>query len=504
MSQGRVEHRSAHAAPPGAVAAATGALAPDHRRLRIGGTWRAGGDAAAFPVADPATGEAIADVADATPDDGLAALAAADDAQSSWARTPPRERSELLLALHAGLQQRREDVAALISAEMGKSLREARGEVDYGAEFFRFYGEEAVRLGGTYQPAPKGGFRILTVPRPVGPCVAVTPWNFPLAMGARKIAPALAAGCTTVCKPAPETPLTMLYLARLAEQLGAPPGTINVVPTTRPREVVGAMLDDGRARKLSFTGSTAVGQELQARSAGHVLRTSLELGGNAPLIVCEDADVETAVAGAVVAKMRNIGQSCVAANRLLVHAAVIDRFRERFVDAMSQLRLGHGLDEAADVGPLIHQQAADDVHAAVRAAADDGATVLLGGEPGASAGRFYPPTVLADVPSHAPLLRSEIFGPVAPIVRVESDDEAIALANDTDHGLAAYVFTRDLQRAVSYVESLETGMVGVNRGLVSEPAAPFGGVKHSGLGREGGSEGIDEYLELTYAAVDVP
>lgn len=502
MGQSRAEQDAPGTAPPGA--AATHVLAPAHRRLHIGGTWRASDDAAVFPVEDPATGQAIAEVANATPDDALAALTAADEAQPGWARTPARERSELLLALHAGLQQRREDIAALISAEMGKSLREARGEVDYGAEFFRFYAEEAVRVGGTYQPAPKGGFRILTVPRPVGPCVLVTPWNFPLAMGARKIAPALAAGCTTVCKPAAETPLTMLYLARLAEEVGVPAGAINVVPTTRPREVVGAMLDDGRARKLSFTGSTAVGQELQARAARHVLRTSLELGGNAPLIVCEDADVETAVAGAVVAKMRNIGQSCVAANRILVHAAVLDRFRELFVDAMRELRLGHGLDETTDVGPLIHHQAADDVHAAVRAAADDGATVLLGGEPASSAGSFYPPTVLADVPAHAPLLRSEIFGPVAPIVRVESDDEAIALANDTDHGLAAYVFTRDLQRGLAYIESLETGMVGLNRGLVSEPAAPFGGVKHSGLGREGGTEGLEEYLELTYAAVDMP
>ncbi|MFG1996298.1 NAD-dependent succinate-semialdehyde dehydrogenase [Actinoplanes sp. NPDC048988] len=476
----------------------------EHRLLRIGGTWRAATGGATFAVEDPATGKTIAEVADAGVADGLAALDAASQAQPRWAATPPRRRSELLTATYRALTERTEEVARLITLEMGKPLAEARAEVAYGAEFFRWFAEEAVRVEGRYSTAPHGGYRILTVPKPVGPCVFVTPWNFPLAMGARKIAPALAAGCTTITKPAALTPLTMLLLARIMAEVGVPPGVVNVVTTRRSGAVVSALLADSRTRKLSFTGSTEVGRVLLRQAADNVLRSSMELGGNAALIVCADADLDVAVEGAMVAKMRNIGESCIAANRIYVEEPVREEFTARFAARMGALRLGHGLDEGVQVGALIDEDAVTRIDALVAEAADRGARVLVGGERPAGPGHFYPPTVLADVPEDARILREEIFGPVAPIISFTSDDEVLAKANDTEYGLVGYVFTRDLQRALRFTEGLDTGMLGVNRGLISDPSAPFGGVKQSGIGKEGSHEGILEYLELTYAAIDLP
>lgn len=482
----------------------TDTLATEFRRLRIGSQWRDAADGSTFPVEDPATGDVIAAVADATATDGVAALDAACEARDGWAATSPRARSDLLMATFHALIERSEQIARLITLEMGKPLREARSEVAYGAEFFRWFAEEAVRVEGRYNTAPNGGYRILTVPKPVGPCVFVLPWNFPLAMGARKIAPALAAGCTTVTKPAAETPLTMLLLARIMEEVGVPPGVVNVVTTQRPNDVVSALLADQRTRKLSFTGSTEVGKILLAQAANNVLRTSMELGGNAALIVCADADLDVAVDGALIAKMRNIGESCVAANRIYVEEPIRQAFIDRFAARMGTLALGHGLDEATDVGALIDEAAVDKLDRLVGDAVDRGAHVVIGGERPGGPGHFYPPTVVADVPDDAAILREEIFGPVAPVASFASDDEAIAKANDTEHGLVGYVFTRDLQRALRFTERLETGMLGVNRGLISDASAPFGGIKQSGIGKEGSHEGILEYLDLTYAAVDLP
>jgi succinate-semialdehyde dehydrogenase / glutarate-semialdehyde dehydrogenase len=479
-------------------------LAPEHRRLRIGDAWRDAAGGATFPVEDPATRTLVAEVPDARAQDGLVALDAACEAAAAWAATPPRKRSELLTATYHALTERSEDVARLITLEMGKPLAEARAEVAYGAEFFRWFAEEAVRVEGRYSIAPSGGYRILTVPKPVGPCVFVTPWNFPLAMGARKIAPALAAGCTTITKPAGQTPLTMLLLARIMEEVGVPPGVVNVVTTERSGEVVSALLADRRTRKLSFTGSTEVGRVLLRQAADNVLRTSMELGGNAALIVCADADLDVAVDGALVAKMRNIGESCIAANRIYVEEPVREEFTARFVERMGALSVGHGLEDGVDVGALIDEASVAKIERLVTDAVDRGARVLVGGERPEGPGHFYPPTVLVDVPDDAQVLQQEIFGPVAPIVSFKSDDEVIAKANDTEHGLVGYVFTRDLQRALRFTEGLETGMLGINRGLISDPSAPFGGVKQSGLGKEGSHEGILEYLDFTYAAVDLP
>jgi succinate-semialdehyde dehydrogenase/glutarate-semialdehyde dehydrogenase len=478
-------------------------LAAEHRLLRIGDTWRGAASGATFTVEDPATGKVIAEVADAGVADGLAALDAASKAKADWAATPPRKRSELLTATHRALIERSEEVARLITLEMGKPLAEARSEVAYGAEFFRWFAEEAVRVEGRYSTAPGGGYRVLTVPKPVGPCVFVTPWNFPLAMGARKIAPALAAGCTTITKPAALTPLTMLLLARIMEEAGVPPGVVNVVTTKRAGEVVSALLSDGRTRKLSFTGSTEVGRRLLRQAAGNVLRTSMELGGNAALIVCADADLDVAVDGAMVAKMRNIGESCIAANRIYVEEPLREEFTARFAERMAALSVGHGLDDV-DVGALIDEPSVAKVDELVADAVDRGARILVGGRRPDGPGYFYPPTVLVDVPEDARMLTEEIFGPVAPIVSFTSDDEVMAKANATEYGLAGYVFTRDLQRAFRFAEGLETGMLGVNRGLISDPSAPFGGVKQSGTGKEGSHEGILEYLDLTYAAIDLP
>ncbi len=482
----------------------TNVLAPEHRRLRIGAGWRDAAGGTTFPVEDPATGKIVAEVADAGVEDGLAALGAANEAQAAWAATPPRQRSDLLMATYRALTGRSEEIARLITLEMGKPLAEARSEVAYGAEFFRWFAEESVRVEGRYNIAPAGGYRILTVPKPVGPCVFVTPWNFPLAMGARKIAPALAAGCTTITKPAAQTPLTMLLLARIMEEVGVPPGVVNVVTTERPGEVVSALLADRRTRKLSFTGSTEVGRVLLRQAADNVLRTSMELGGNAALIVCADADLEVAIAGCLVAKMRNIGESCIAANRIYVEEPVREEFTARFAERMGALSVGHGLEDGVDVGALIDEASVTKIDHLVTDAVDRGARVLVGGERRIGPGYFYPPTVIVDVPDDARLLKTEIFGPVAPIISFTSDDEVMAKANDTEHGLVGYVFTRDLQRALRFTEGLETGMLGVNRGLISDPSAPFGGVKQSGIGKEGSHEGISEYLDVTYAAIDLP
>jgi succinate-semialdehyde dehydrogenase/glutarate-semialdehyde dehydrogenase len=468
-----------------------------HTGLFIGGAWRDSGDGATADVENPATGEVLVSVADATPADGLAALTAAHEAQRQWATTPARARGEILRAAFELLTERREQFAALMTAEMGKPPAEARGEVAYGAEFFRWFAEEAVRAGGTWSTAPDGATRLLTMRQPVGPALLITPWNFPLAMGTRKIGAAVAAGCTMVVKPATQTPLTMLALADLLREAGLPAGVLNVVPTTRTAEVVEPLVRDPRTRKLSFTGSTPVGRLLMEQSAEQLLRLSLELGGNAPFLVFPDADLDAAVDGAMAAKMRNMGQACTAANRFLVHESVAAEFTARFADRMAALRVGE------DVGPLIDAGARSKVAALVDDAVRRGAKVLCGGSPAGGAGYYYPPTVLTDVPAEAELNRQEIFGPVAPIATFTDEDEAVARANDTEYGLVAYVFTRDLSRAVRVSEALEAGMVGVNQGVVSHPAAPFGGVKASGFGREGGAEGIDEYLETKYVGLAI-
>ncbi|WP_306207092.1 NAD-dependent succinate-semialdehyde dehydrogenase [Actinoplanes sp. RD1] len=455
------------------------------RRLLIGGAWRDSSDGATVPVENPATGEILTSVADAGVADGDAALAAAHRAQPAWAATPPRARGEILRAAFELLTERYEDFAGLMTREMGKLPGEARGEVGYGAEFFRWFAEEAVRVAGRWLPSPDGARRLLTMRRPVGPALLITPWNFPLAMGTRKIGAAVAAGCTMVVKPATQTPLTMLALAGLLREAGLPDGVLNVITTTRPAEVMEPLVRDPRTRKLSFTGSTGVGRLLAGQSAERLLRVSMELGGNAPFLVFADADLDAAVEGAMTAKMRNTGQACTAANRFLVHERIAGEFTRRFTERMA----------AVPCGPLIDRAARDKVAALVDDAVARGAEVLCGGGPVGEAGYFYAPTVLTDVPDDAAISRQEIFGPVAPVATFRDEAEALARANDTEYGLAAYVYTRDLARAVRVGEALDCGMVGVNHGVVSHPAAPFGGVKSSGFGREGGVEGIEEYLD---------
>jgi succinate-semialdehyde dehydrogenase/glutarate-semialdehyde dehydrogenase len=472
--------------------------------LLIGGKWRAAVDGGEYEVEDPSTAQPLCAVADAGADDALAALDTAAAAQPCWAATAPRERGEILRAAFELLRERQDELAVLMTLEMGKPVAESRGEIRYAAEFFRWFAEEAVRIDGGWQTAPDGDGRIWVMRQPVGPALLITPWNFPMAMGTRKIGPAVAAGCTMIVKPAHQTPLSMLALAEILGQAGLPDGVLNVLTTTRPGEVCEPLLRDGRLRKLSFTGSTAVGRRLIEQSAANVLRTSMELGGNAPLIVCEDADLGKAVDGTVIAKLRNNGEACTAANRIYVHASLAEPFTSRLADRLGSMIVGRGTDEGVQVGPLIDAAGRDKVDSLVRDAVRAGARVLVGGEPIAGRpGYFYPPTVLADVPAGARVLREEIFGPVAPVVTFENDDQAIRLANDTVYGLVSYVFTESLRRGVRYAEALETGMVGLNKGVVSTPAAPFGGVKQSGLGREGGRIGIDEYLETKYVAVDV-
>lgn len=472
--------------------------------LLIGGRWRSASDGRTFAVDDPATGRELCRVADATAQDGQDALTAAVDAQATFARIPPRERGEMLRRAFELLQERREIFAALMTLEMGKPLSEARGEVDYGAEFLRWFSEEAVRINGRYADAPDGRSRLLVTHRPVGPCLFITPWNFPLAMATRKLAPALAAGCTSVLKPAALTPLTSLAFAALLAEAGVPDGVVNVIPTSRAGEVTSPLLADARLRKLSFTGSTPVGRVLLRLSADRVLRTSMELGGNAPFIVFADADLDLAVSAAQVAKLRNMGEACTAANRFLVHEAVVEEFTARLAEAFSRLRVGPGLAAGTDVGPLVDGRSRDGVHALVTGAEADGARVVTGGRPGPGSGWFYPPTVLAGVPADSIVLREEIFGPVAPVTSFRTEQEAIRLANDVAVGLAGYVFTPDLARVLRLSEDLEVGMLGVNQGVISNPAAPFGGIKESGLGREGGAEGIAEFLETVYVGLADP
>jgi len=468
--------------------------------LSIGGAWRAAARGERFAVRDPATGAEIAQVASAGAEDGLAALAAAHDAQPGWAALAPRRRSELLLAVREGLLAREEELARLVVRENGKPLAEARGEIQYGAEFFRWFAEEAVRVRGSFGVAPGGANRMLVLHQPVGVALLVTPWNFPVAMAARKIAPALA-GCAVVLKPAPETPLAALAVMEVLEQAGLPPGVVNVVPSAESPAVVSALLADRRLRKLSFTGSTETGRLLLEQAAARVLDCSMELGGNAPFLVYGDADLDAAVEGALVAKLRHNGETCTAANRFLVEESIADAFVERLVQAMARVRVGHGLEPDVELGPLVDEATRDKVTRLVQSALDAGATLRTGGKLPAGPGWFYPPTVLDHVPPDAAILGEEIFGPVAPIVRFRDGEDMLPLANDTDHGLVAYVYTRDLARGLRVAEAFESGMVGLNRGLVSDPAAPFGGVKQSGLGREGASEGLLAFTETKYVAL---
>lgn len=476
-------------------------LPPDRRQLLIGGSWQEAAGGERFDVVDPADGSVLTTVADASAGDAMDALDAAVAAQADWARTAPRERSEILRRAFERLTAQADDFAELMSLEMGKTVAEAKGELTYGAEFFRWYAEEAVRIHGRWMQAPAGGSRLLTIKKPVGPCFFVTPWNFPLAMGTRKIGPAIAAGCTMVIKPAAQTPLTMLALAGLLADVGLPDGVLNIVTTTAAGEVGEAVMSDDRLRKVSFTGSTGVGRVLVRQSADQLLRVSMELGGNAPFVVFEDADVDAAVDGAMIAKMRNMGEACTSANRFLVHSSVASEFAEKLGARMGALTVGRGQEEGVDVGPLIDEKAVESVSQLVTDAIHDGATVVTGGTVSDGPGYFYPPTVLVDVHPESAINVEEIFGPVAPITTFETEDEAIRRANDTDYGLASYVYTRDLARTIRVAESLDFGMVGINTGLISNPAAPFGGMKASGFGREGGFEGIEEYLETTYVAL---
>lgn len=469
--------------------------------LFIDGKWRPAAGGGGFAVYDPASEQVLAMVADGTPEDALAAVAAAERALPAWRTRSPRERGEILRRAFELMMERRDDLARLIVRENGKALRDAVAEINYAAEFFRWYAEEAVRALGEVCTAPSGANHMLVQLQPIGVSVLVTPWNFPAAMATRKIGPALAAGCTVVLKPASETPLTALAIAELLADAGVPAGVVNVLPARRSSAVVGAMLRDDRVRKLSFTGSTEVGRLLLAQAAERVISCAMELGGNAPFIVLDDADVDAAVQGAIVAKMRNGGQACTAANRFYVQRGIAPEFVSRLVDAMRALKVGNGLDTGVDVGPLVNAAARDKVHELVEDAVACGARLRLGGAATEGQGFYYQPTVLANVPPNARLLREEIFGPVAPIVEFDDEAEAVRLANDTEYGLVSYLYTRDMRRGLRMADGLDAGMVGLNRGLVSDPAAPFGGMKQSGIGREGGHDGLLEYMEKKYLAL---
>ena len=476
-------------------------LARIPRRLFIGGTWVDAADGRTLTVFDPATGRPLAEIADASAADGLRALDSAVAAQDAWASTAPRARAEILRRTFTLLQQRRDEIALLMTMEMGKPFAEAQGEVTYGGEFLRWFSEEAVRISGRYGDNPEGTGRMIVSQHPVGPCYLITPWNFPLAMATRKIAPALAAGCTVVVKPAELTPLTTLLLATLFEEAGLPPGVLNVITTSTAAAASAPIIADPRLRKLSFTGSTPVGRALIKQSAENVLRTSMELGGNAPFIVFDDADLDKAIAGALAAKFRNTGQACTAANRFIVHSTVAAEFASRMADAAKGLRIGRGTEEGVAIGPLINEAAVRNTHDLVQDALARGATLLTGGTRLDGPGNFYEPTVLAQVPLSSAILREEIFGPVVSIVEFTDESEAIRMANDTPFGLVSYVFTQSPSRANRMLDALETGMMGLNVGVLSNAAAPFGGVKQSGLGREGGAEGIHEYLSTKYTLV---
>ncbi len=492
--------------------------------LYVGGEWRDASGGATLAVEDPATGATLCEVADATPEDARAALDAACDAQAEWAAHPPRERGEILRRAYEEMTERADELALLMTLEMGKAVAESKAEIAYASEFLRWNAEEAVRIDGRYATAPNGAGRLLTMKQPVGPCLLITPWNFPTAMGTRKIGPAVAAGCTMVVKPAKLTPLSMLALAQILENAGLPAGVLNVITASSASKTTGPLIEDPRLRKLSFTGSTEVGRKLIEQSAPNVLKLSMELGGNAPFLVFEDADLDAAVEGAMVAKLRNIGEACTAANRFHVAAPIAGEFADRLAAKMRGLKIGRGTDDGVDIGPLVDEGTRDKVTDLVGDAIAKGAQAMIGGvdvrsggngstangdaDDGAAGrldgtGHFYAPTVLKGVPPEARVLKEEIFGPVAPVIAFDSEDDAIAAANDTELGLVAYVYTRDLKRALRVCEALETGMVGLNQGMVSNPAAPFGGVKQSGFGREGGYEGIEEYLETKYVAVNM-
>ncbi|HEY6525206.1 MAG TPA: NAD-dependent succinate-semialdehyde dehydrogenase [Solirubrobacteraceae bacterium] len=472
------------------------------KQLYIAGEWRDGAKGT-LSVEDPSTAEALCDVADASVDDAKAALDAAVDAGPEFSAMAPRERGEILRRAFEMITERKDDLALLMTLEMGKTIKESLGEIAYAAEFFRWFSEESVRIDGRYAVAANGAGRILTMKQPVGTCLMITPWNFPLAMGTRKIGPAIAAGCTMVVKPAQQTPLSMLALAKILEEAGLPGGVLNLITASSSGETMSPLIADQRLRKMSFTGSTEVGRRLMAQASETLLRLSMELGGNAPFLVFEDADIDAAVAGAMLAKMRNMGEACTSANRFHVAGAVADQFATKLAEQMGALKLGRGVDEGTDVGPLIDDTQRGKVADLVEDALGRGATAVVGGHKRDGAGYFYQPTVLTDIPDDAELLQEEIFGPVAPVKGFTDEDEAIAAANNTEYGLVAYVFTSDLKRALRVCEKLETGMIGLNQGIVSNAQAPFGGVKQSGFGREGGYEGIEEYLETKYVAVNL-
>ncbi|MFD5226533.1 NAD-dependent succinate-semialdehyde dehydrogenase [Microbacterium sp. NPDC058342] len=469
--------------------------------LFIGGQWIDAEEGRTFDVRDPSTGDVIASIADATPADGIRALDAAVAAQDDWAATAPRTRSDILRRAFDLVQAHKEDLALLMTLEMGKPLAEARGEVVYGGEFLRWFSEEAVRIGGRYGSNPEGTGHMVVSQRPVGPSFFVTPWNFPFAMATRKIAPALAAGCTVVIKPPALTPLTTIFFTKLLEQAGLPAGVVNVVQTSRSGALSGPIIADPRLRKLSFTGSTEVGRKLIAQSAEGILRVSMELGGNAPFVVFEDADLDKAVDGAMAAKFRNIGQACTAANRFIVHRDIAEEFARRVTERVQAMKIGRGTEEGVAIGPLIDEDAVAKAQELVGDAVERGARLLTGGNALQGTGTFYEPTVLTDVVAGSSILTEEIFGPVLAIATFADEAEAVRLANDTEYGLVSYVFTEDLGRGHRMIDALETGMMGLNVGVVSNAAAPFGGVKQSGIGREGGAEGIHEYLSTKYTLI---
>jgi succinate-semialdehyde dehydrogenase / glutarate-semialdehyde dehydrogenase len=470
-------------------------------QLYIGGEWRDATGGGTLPVEDPATGETIAEVPDATVEDAVSALDAAVAAQAEFAATPPRERSEILRRAYEALVAQADDLALLMTMEMGKSVTESKAEILYAADFFNWFAGEALRIDGSYKVNDKGTGRVIVMRQPVGPCLFITPWNFPMAMGTRKIGPAIAAGCTSVIKPAKQTPLSMFMLAKILEDAGLPGGALNVVTAKSSGKTMEPLIKDPRLRKLSFTGSTEVGRELMKAGAEQVLKMSMELGGNAPFIVFEDADLDAAVDGAMLAKMRNVGEACTSANRFHVAESVADEFASKLAERMGSMKIGRGSEDGVEVGPLIDGTQRDKVAELVTDAVGKGAKVLTGGESEGGRGYFYKPTVLTDISDDAQLLQEEIFGPVAPVKGFTTEEEAIAAANDTEYGLVAYLYTRDLNRAFRVAEKLETGMLGLNQGVVSNAGAPFGGVKASGIGREGGNEGIEEYLETKYIAM---